>query len=399
VRRKLAVLTSSLIGAPALMGFLRPRLLLSPTVLEHFDAGELRLILLHELAHLKRHDVAINWLASILQAIHWFNPMVHIAFARLRSDRELAADELVLSLSSDDEQRLIYGDTLVKLLQTLSRGRPALAGTVGILERAHPMRRRITMIAQFHRNAPRWTIAAAASLLILAALGLTDRVRGGDDAPTARPAAAKSPASTSPAATAPDQADIFKEQSPTSVASSQPVSFSVSVDDQKLVNALSKRLPEVRFDSIPFTDTIDFLRDVTGANISVNWRALESAGIDKNTPCSTRLKDVSFEQALTHILREAGGGTVKLAYAVSDGSVVVSTEEELSSRLQLRTYVVTDLLQQQDNGSATALENLIKQQVSGDMVVTAYHDRLLIKATPLQLREVDAVLAELRKKP
>jgi bla regulator protein BlaR1 len=385
VRRQLRVLTSPMIGAPALMGFLRPSLLLPPTVLENFNPAELRLILLHELAHLKRHDVAINWLASILQALHWFNPIVHLVFARLRSDRELAADELVLSLTGD-EQRGDYGDTLVKLLQTLSR-RPALSGTVGILERVHPMRRRITMIAQFHRNAPRWTLAAAACLLILAALGLTDRVRGGDDAPG--PVATIHPSTQSTRARSAD--------SPATQASA--IVGTTSPDDAKVVALLQKQLPEVRFDAIGFPDVIDFLRDVTGANITVNWRALEAAGIDRNAPVSVRLKDITFEQALTHVLRDVGGGTVKLAFAVSEASVVISTEEELSSRVQLRTYVVTDLLQEQDKGSAGALEQLIKQQVTGDIVVTAYHDRLLIKATPLQLKEVDAVLAELRRKP
>ncbi len=383
VNRELTVLTSPLIGAPALMGFLRPRLLLPPAVLENFNRAELRLILLHELAHLKRHDVAINWLVAILQAIHWFNPIVYLAFARLRSDRELAADELVLSLTGE-EHRGDYGDTLVKLLQTLSRPRPVLAGTVGILERAHPMRRRITMIAQFHRNAPRWTLAAASCLLILAALGLTDRVRG--DTPS-------SPSTTRPATQA--------ARSQSDAPASQPSALvgTTSTEDAKVMALLQKTLPEVNVSAIPFSDVVDFLRDVTGANIVVNWRAFEAVGVDRNTPITLRLKDITFEQVLMHLLRDAGGGTAKLAFAVGDASVVISTEEELSSRVQLRTYIVNDLLQEQDKGSAAALENLIKQQVTGEMVVTAYRDRLLIKATPLQLREVDAVLAELRRKP
>jgi bla regulator protein BlaR1 len=173
------------------MGFVKPRLLLPPAVTESFDAGELRHVLLHELAHLKRHDVAINWLSSILLAFHWFNPVIWLAMARLRNDRELAADELVLSMTAGDAPpRDAYGNTLVKLLQTLSTQRrpaPALSGTVGILERAHPMRRRITMIAQFQgKFARRWTLAAAACMLVLLGIGLTDAVRG-DDAPSSSP--------------------------------------------------------------------------------------------------------------------------------------------------------------------------------------------------------------------
>src|SRR5439155_13518464 len=173
-------------------GFIRPRLLLPSHVLADFAPAELRLIALHELAHLKRHDVAINWLLAVLQSLHWFNPILWLAFARLRSDRELAADEMVLSMTTQGD-RDCYGQTIVKLLQNLSR-RPVLAGavgTVGILERAHPLRRRITMIAQFSSSNRRWTIAAATCMLALAALALTDAVRGDEPASGAIPAAAK----------------------------------------------------------------------------------------------------------------------------------------------------------------------------------------------------------------
>src|SRR4029077_14707038 len=96
-------------------------LLLPLSVLRDFDRRELRLIFLHELAHLRRNDVLTNWLVAILQIIHWFNPLLWLAFARLRADRELACDELVLSVTQQQERR-VYGQTMIKLLQTLSRG-------------------------------------------------------------------------------------------------------------------------------------------------------------------------------------------------------------------------------------------------------------------------------------
>ena len=186
IRRRVTVLACNELPAPALMGVLRPRLLLPRHVLDNFAPGELRLILLHELGHLKRNDVLINWIVSLLQVLHWFNPMLFFAFARLRADRELATDELVLSRTGDTE-KFAYGDTIVKLLQSLSHAhRPApapLVGAVGILERAHLLRRRITMIAQFRHHARHWTAVAAVCMLALAGFGLTDAVRG-DDAPT-----------------------------------------------------------------------------------------------------------------------------------------------------------------------------------------------------------------------
>jgi len=52
--------------------------------------------LLHELAHLKRHDIALNWLIAGAQALHWFNPLVWMAARQMLVERERACDDLVL---------------------------------------------------------------------------------------------------------------------------------------------------------------------------------------------------------------------------------------------------------------------------------------------------------------
>ena len=53
-------------------------------------------------------------------------------------------------------------------------------------------------------------------------------------------------------------------------------------EDTAVARQLDQKLPEVKFDNVAFSDVMDFFRDVTGANIFVNWRALEGAGIDKS---------------------------------------------------------------------------------------------------------------------
>ena len=107
---------------------------------------------------------------------------------------------------------------------------------------------------------------------------------------------------------------------------------------------LDRKLPELRFDAIPFSDVVDFLRDVTGANIEVRWRTLEAAGIDRNTPVTIRLRDVRFSKALQSILADVGGGTVKIGYTVGEGVVTISTEEELSKDVLTRVYDIRDLI-------------------------------------------------------
>lgn len=178
VRRVLPIVQSAAVRSPALMGFIRPWLLLPEGMAERFTPQELRLIFLHELAHLKRHDIAINWLMTLLQILHWFNPLVWFAFSRMRVDREVACDALVLSRAGAGEQQP-YGETMIKLLKNFTR--PAsMAGLAGILEDKHQMRRRMAMIAQFKKTSPK-PVLALAMFAAFVLVALTDAQHTTDD--------------------------------------------------------------------------------------------------------------------------------------------------------------------------------------------------------------------------
>ena len=159
------------IGSPTLFGFVRPRLLLPAGLVSSFTRDELRHVFLHELAHIKRRDVLAAWFALVLQAIHWFNPFVWLAFHRLRADRELACDAMALSYAKPGENES-YGLTIVKLLEGFGRSvwAPSLAG---ILEDKKQTRERIRMIARFQKT--NHGLALAIALLAgLALITLTD---------------------------------------------------------------------------------------------------------------------------------------------------------------------------------------------------------------------------------
>jgi bla regulator protein BlaR1 len=82
VRAPLALVESGALTCPALYGLARARLLLPKGFSSRFSEQELRFIFLHELAHLKRRDLLANWVVALLQAVHWFNPLVWVAFAK-----------------------------------------------------------------------------------------------------------------------------------------------------------------------------------------------------------------------------------------------------------------------------------------------------------------------------
>ncbi len=81
---------------PVVWGIVRPRLLL-PAIAAQWSNEQLRSVLLHELAHIKRGDALSQLLAQTACAVHWFNPLVWLAVWRLHVERERACDDLVLA--------------------------------------------------------------------------------------------------------------------------------------------------------------------------------------------------------------------------------------------------------------------------------------------------------------
>lgn len=171
VARVPQLLECDAVNTPAICGHWRPRLLVPPGMLAAFTHEELRHVFFHELAHVKRRDVMTNWITSVLLILHWFNPLVWLAFARMRTDREIACDALAIELAGSGQNRS-YGETILKLLETMAR--PSLTPSlVGILEDRDQLRVRISMIARFG-HASRWSWLAAPLLLVLALVTLTD---------------------------------------------------------------------------------------------------------------------------------------------------------------------------------------------------------------------------------
>ncbi|MFC1762328.1 M56 family metallopeptidase [Planctomycetota bacterium] len=172
VQTILGVVITDEVKSPALFGFVRPRLLLPQGLLETLSLDELHHVLLHELAHLKRGDIYIGWWASLLQVLHWFNPLVWYAFRQLRTDQEMAADALALSRMPAQETRL-YGETIVGLLERYAQ-RYFIPSIAGFLEDACQLERRMTMIAKFKKDSYRWSPLPVLLIVVIGCTSLTD---------------------------------------------------------------------------------------------------------------------------------------------------------------------------------------------------------------------------------
>jgi hypothetical protein len=113
--------------------------------------------------------------------------------------------------------------------------------------------------------------------------------------------------------------------------------------------ALSRRVARISYDNVALSDVIDAFRDMAGANIHVNWKALETIGVDKNAPVTIHLNNVSLRKVLQTVLKDLGGTENLVTYFVDDGVIEVTTREISDRQLITRVYPVGDLLMEVPN--------------------------------------------------
>lgn len=178
------------VQVPTLYGVFRPRLLLPEATLQSLAESELRHVFLHELAHLKRRDIPLNLLASLLLAFHWFNPLLHYAARLLKEDQEAACDALAMSRLVPGDRRE-YGLTILKLAESLSVSR-LRAGTASLSGSRRELRRRMILIASPKRTSLAGVLLGLAAVGILTGCTLTGAKLSSAD-PTPLSAATASP--------------------------------------------------------------------------------------------------------------------------------------------------------------------------------------------------------------
>lgn len=180
------------IASPALFGLRRPILCLPAD--ETLTNSQLRMIALHEGTHIRRRDGWLAWLLTIVRAVHWCNPIAWLTAWRVEQYREQACDDAVRRHTNTD-QHSDYAELLMRFATGTS---PTLnLGLLGLWF-ARPAKLLTARIVAFTagnrvRQLP-WFLSAA-TVVVVAFLGLTDAV-GGSDSPEsstrARPAFSRS---------------------------------------------------------------------------------------------------------------------------------------------------------------------------------------------------------------
>ncbi|HDR6243254.1 TPA: M56 family metallopeptidase [Bacillus cereus] len=156
------------IASPTVFSFFRPKVLLSKKHMKILNEQQLQYVFYHELAHIKRNDVAVNWIMYSLILLNWFNPILWYAYFCMREDQELACDAYALTFI-DKEEQIAYGHTIITLLQHYSYQVPSLAN---LSRNKRTLKRRIIMIKKFQKKSYRLSLLGIIAIVAIASLSL-----------------------------------------------------------------------------------------------------------------------------------------------------------------------------------------------------------------------------------
>jgi hypothetical protein len=107
--------------------------------------------------------------------------------------------------------------------------------------------------------------------------------------------------------------------------------------------ALSQTVRELNVDGASLAKVIEFLRNVSGANLMVNWKSLEAAGVQRDALISLTVREVSLRKMLQLVLSQASPQS-PLSYSVDANVIQITTQEELDKQMVTKVYIVDDLV-------------------------------------------------------
>lgn len=157
-KNTLRLYKNSMVKIPILIGFCHPAVILPD---KKYENMRLRNILMHEITHMKRHDIFVKWLLIFVGAIHWFNPLIYFVRREMSKACELACDESVIKRFNTSEMQQ-YGDTLIEVAADSIRKRSLL---ITMFEDKKELKERLDAIMK-HKKYTKRTVIAASIILV-----------------------------------------------------------------------------------------------------------------------------------------------------------------------------------------------------------------------------------------
>jgi beta-lactamase regulating signal transducer with metallopeptidase domain len=168
LKRAIRLLESAAVEVPSVLGSLRPVILLPASTLTGLTPEQIEMVLAHELAHIRRHDFAINLLQAFVETLMFYHPAVWWMSSRVRVERENCCDDLAVAVCGNPIQ---YARALTRLEELRAGALPMVVAANGgsLLDR---IRRIAGGRAESTGLSSRWAAAVAMLAILAVALAL-----------------------------------------------------------------------------------------------------------------------------------------------------------------------------------------------------------------------------------
>jgi beta-lactamase regulating signal transducer with metallopeptidase domain len=246
VRQRVVFLEGGAAAMPMTWGLLKARVLL-PDTASSWPIARQRVVLLHELAHVKRRDCLTQLLAQLACALYWFNPLAWLAARRIRAEREHACDDLVLAAGTRGSD---YADHLLEIARSL---RTVALPTWAAVAMAHRSQLEGRLMAILDPDVPRRSPSrtgavglAAAALIVALPIVLVTPVPRAVAAPPEAPdvSPATSAAGNMAASTPPETAEQDARPSPRARVDPESIAEGVSEGVRGALPGIAAALPD-----------------------------------------------------------------------------------------------------------------------------------------------------------
>lgn len=123
-----------------------------------------------------------------------------------------------------------------------------------------------------------------------------------------------------------------------------PLQFREPEANKAVLDRLRSQRTDASFDDVPLQDVVTFISSIGELNTDVNWDSLDTIAIDRDTPVSLNLSNVTLETVLNRTLEKASEPDLPADWAIFDGVLTVASEEVLRRETVLEVYQIQDLI-------------------------------------------------------
>ncbi|WP_242835923.1 M56 family metallopeptidase [Clostridium sp. DL-VIII] len=158
------------INSPSLCGLIKPKILIPINIAKNIDSEDFKYIIMHELTHLKKKDLLINLIITLLSIIYWFNPIILYSLNKMKKDCEFSCDNHVISYLNEGEN-IQYGNVLIKVLELCGCSN-RLAGTTSMVMNNSEIKRRILMISRYKKISFKGILLGTIIVVFIGGIGI-----------------------------------------------------------------------------------------------------------------------------------------------------------------------------------------------------------------------------------